>query len=171
MDPDPLQDPRCLVTTEALVVDGANGVCRDARVGDASVLRAASWIVGAALVVAWWRAERLPRRRRVAVVVALATMAALPGWYALLAVRADSPSHVAESARDVHRLHDGLRDFARRHGCAEVTVDACTGCAPIARLALSDLICATPASIELHEDALEVGCLEHEARLVCGTER
>jgi hypothetical protein len=46
---------------------------------------------------------------------------------------------ISASAAETRRLHDTLRDFAREHGCAEVRLDHCLTCAPIARLALSGL--------------------------------
>ena len=169
MHPDPIHDPRCLVTSEALFVDGANGVCHDPRVGDPSPWRAVGLVVATALVIAWLSRARLPSRRRAAWLLALALGAALPGWLALLVVRADGPMQISASAAETRRLHDTLRDFAREHGCAEVRLDHCLTCAPIARLALSGLTCDHPASIELHEDAASGACAVEDDTLICGS--
>ncbi len=168
MEPDPLTDPRCLVTTDALVIDGANGVCRDARLGEASASRALAWLLLAALVFAGWRAKGITSRRRAALVAVTALLAAAPGYLALARSRADAPSRVAQSAEEIRDLERSMRRFARAHGCAVVEGDACAACAPIERLALSGLSCASPAAIELRADALHGACVERGARLVCG---
>jgi len=160
-----LTDPRCVATVDALVLDGANGVCRDARLGarDESAWRAGALalavLVALAILVA-------PRKR--ALVVGLAFALALPGFVAMTTLRADRPTEVARSAASIAALHGAIRAFAVRHGCARVTLSECVGCEPIARLALAGLACERPAAIELHEGTLERGCEERDAALVCG---
>lgn len=161
-----LEDPRCLVTTEALVVDGANGVCRDARLGrDVPVRASVHLALALSIAVLARRASRPSHRRWTA--LALALVAALPGWHAVLALRADAPSRVAATAQEIRSLHDTLRAFATRHECARIRRDECVACQPVARLALAGLRCEHPASIDLHADAWR-GCIERESTLVCG---
>lgn len=170
---DALTDPRCLVTPESLLVDGANGVCRDARLGarDGAMLRAGGLVLAAALIAAWLVARRPGVRGRIALIVALAIGAALPGAHALLAQRADRPTEIAATAAATTRLHDEVRAFARRNGCARTTLDRCAACAPVVRLALAGLRCDRPASIELHADALARPCAARGRTLACGGAR
>jgi hypothetical protein len=170
---DALTDPRCLVTPESLLVDGANGVCRDARLGarDGIVLHAAGLVLGVVVVAAWLVSGRIAARVRVGVIVVVAIASALPGAHALLALRADRPAAVVATAAATQELHDRVRAFARRRGCARTTLDRCASCAPVVRLALAGLRCDAPASIELHEDALGGECRERGRTLVCGGAR
>jgi hypothetical protein len=141
-------------------------VCRDARLGDrAGALPAAIVLVLlSALAFTWLRRGRA----RALGVLVVASVAALPGAHAVLALRADRPAAIEGTARASIRLHDEIRAFALRHGCAEVVVDRCPVCMPPARLALAGLRCDAPAAIELGPGALSGACHEHEDRLVCG---
>jgi hypothetical protein len=159
----------CITTTEALVIDGANGVCRDVRRDAGEPLGFEVLPALGMLAVAVWalRSVRLAARRWL-VMAAIVAGAALPGWNALLWVRADRPTTIYAHAARVAALHDAVRSHATEHGCAEVVHDECLACRPIALLALVDRRCAEPAPIELHADALESGCEASGARLVCG---
>lgn len=174
---DALTDPRCLVTSESLLVDGANGVCRDARLGsrEGGAWRASALLAGALLIAAWLRAPRPSRRTRLAVLAVLALGAAAPGAWALCAVRADRPAHASVAAEGPTRLHDAVRAFASRERCAAVRIDRCESCDPVIRLALAEQAargCEGPAAwIELHEDALGGRCVERRRTLACGTPR
>lgn len=164
-----LTDPRCVVTAEALVLDGTNGVCRDARLGSRGEIpwRAGALALGV-LLLALLLISRAARAR--AVITALSVALAIPGLLAMATVRADRPTELAHTAAEVRALHDAIRGFAERHGCARVALDRCAACEPIARLALAGLTCDAPATIELHEGALGRGCLERGGALVCGGE-
>jgi hypothetical protein len=144
-----LDDPRCLVTSDALVIDGANGVCPDARIGQANAGLASfvALLIASLLAALVLTRVRLPARARAMGLFALATLASLPGWYA---------------------LHDALRDFALRRGCAEVRENTCVACEPIARLALSGITCERAATIVLRDGALGGHCIEHADALICG---
>lgn len=172
---DPLIDPRCLVTTEAIVVDGANGICRDARLRS-HVSGAAAAIVVVALVaaMAWFTRERVAISLRRAALVLTMFLAALPGLYSVLAVRADRPAEVDRSARRIARTEEEIRDFAVAHRCAWIRTQSASAALPIARLAItghgaSVAGCEEPAPIDLFADALEGGCTEVEGALRCGT--
>lgn len=167
---DALTDPRCLVTAETLRLDGANGVCRDARLGarDATAQRAGALVLVVALAAAWLFARRPSPRSRALVLAFAAVLAAAPGFHAILAVRADRPAALAETARASTRLHDVVRGFASRHRCARIDVDHCPDCMPAVRLALAGLRCDAPASIELHEGAFAGACVERGRTLFCG---
>lgn len=169
---DALTDPRCVVTPESLLVDGANGVCRDARLGsrEDAALRAGGLLCGAALIAAWLLTRRATVRMRIALVLTLVVAAAIPGAYSMLALRADRPARMHETVASSMRLHDRARAFAIEHGCARVMLDRCASCAPAMRLALAGLRCARPASIELHERAFDGACEVRGRTLVCGAE-
>ncbi len=171
---DPLIDPRCLVDAEAVMVDGADGVCRAPRLGAGRGV-GMEGLVGlavAVLALSWFVRTRVSlRARRVALVLTLA-LAALPGAYAVLFVRADRPSAADRAARQVVRLHDGVRAFAVERGCAWLRTESCTACVATAELALVGLTCegeTTQAPIDLFTDALAVGCAEVDGALRCGT--
>jgi hypothetical protein len=168
--PDALTDPRCLVTPESLLVDGANGVCRDARLGsrEHGALRFGGLLLGAVLIATWLIAKRPSVRTRVTLVVLLAIGSAIPGGYAILNQRADRPSRAHVTAVASMRLHDIVRSFARTEGCARTTLDRCVSCAPLVRLALAGLRCERPASIELHARAFGGMCKARDRTLVCG---
>jgi hypothetical protein len=166
---DPLVDPRCLTTTEAVVVDGTNGVCHGTRMDAGQPLDAgALGVVLLALVSLSWFVGRGASRPRAIAFVATLVLAALPGATSLLFVRADRPRNVRRAGREVAAVHDAVRAFATEHGCAEVVLDDCAACAPIVRLALVDRRCDAPAPIELRADSIESGCAEEDGRLVCG---
>lgn len=168
--PNALTDPRCLVTPESLLIDGANGVCRDARLGsrDHGALRFLGLMLGALLVVVWLRSRWTSPRARVALVLVLAIGGATPGAYAILNERADRPTVALSTASTSMRLHEVVRSFARARGCARTTLDRCASCAPLVRLALAGLHCERPASIELHAGAFAGACKVRERTLVCG---
>lgn len=160
----------CIATTAELVIDGANGVCADARDGAGAPLTFAElapvlglMVLGA--VMLWLRKRR---RAPIAALGLMLAAAALPGTYAALAWRADRPAEVRASVAPIERLHDGIRAFADEHDCAELVRSECLACEPIARLALVDRRCNFPAPIEIHADALEAGCIDEGGRLRCG---
>lgn len=160
---DHTEDP-CSSGLEALVIGGANGVCRASEHGLAP--RTGALVLATlALALALHRARGA---RATLVIVGLAIACALPGFSAMIGARADRPTALASSARAVERLHGSMRRFALAHACAEVVVDRCLACEPIARLALAGLVCGRPAPIELHENALAIGCEERGDALVCG---
>lgn len=167
---DPLVDPRCLPTTEAVVVDGMNGVCHGTRMSageplDAGVLG----VVLLALVsLAWFVGPRRSSRPRSIAFVATLVLAALPGATSILFVRADRPRNVRRAGREIAAVHDSIRSYATEHGCAEVVATECTACDPIVRLALVDRECEAPAPVELRADSIESGCAEEDGRLTCG---
>lgn len=169
---DPILDPRCLMTTESLVVDGANGVCHEPRLearrppGAASLL-ALAMMIGA---MSWFLRTRVPLRLRRALLVGTLAFAAVPGLWAILAVRADAPRTIDRSARRITRTHDEVRAFATAHGCAWIRTESSIAAEPITRLALVDRRCADPAAIDLFADTLESGCVERaDGSLACGT--
>lgn len=155
----------CLTTTDALLIDGANGVC-DLRRASGEPLGAAffGWV---ALLLVGLVLLRTPRLRS-GLFVGLA-IAALPGAYAMAFLRADRPSVVQATAAEIARLHDTVRAFGAQHSCAVITRDDCLACQPVVALARIDQSCASPASIDVHADALATGCTAHGALLVCGT--
>jgi hypothetical protein len=160
-------DPRCLATTDALVIDGANGICLDRRIGSAEAGSTSAAALLAASVLAALVLLRLEARTRTRAALAVGSLAALPGWYAL-ATRADAPQTVGRTSAEIAALHDALRDHAQRHGCARVRDHACVACEPIARLALSGLACERAAEIDLREGALGGRCVAQEDALFCG---
>jgi hypothetical protein len=170
VDERPLDDPGCLATSDALVIDGANGVCRDPRLGQTSAgLASGVALVLASLVAALALTRaRLDPRVRARAALCLAALACLPGWYTIATTRADAPQHLERTASEISALHDALRTFARRRGCAQVRENACVACEPIARLALTGLHCDRPAEVRLHEGALGGRCEERAGALVCG---
>jgi hypothetical protein len=172
---DPLIDPRCLVTTEAVVVDGANGICRDSRLRS-HVSGAAAAVALVALVagLAWFSRERVSLTLRRAALVLTLAIASIPGLYAVLAVRADRPAEVDRSARRIARTEDEIRAFAAAHRCAWIRTQSGSAAVPIARLAITGYGpsapgCETPAPIDLFADALEGGCTDVDGTLRCGT--
>jgi hypothetical protein len=171
---DPLLDPRCLVDTEAVALDGADGVCRAPRLGAGRGLGPETLLVLVVglLSLAWFLRERaaLPARR-IALVLTL-VVGAIPGTYAVLTVRADRPGRVDASARALTRLHDQIRAFATARPCAWVRTESCVACVATAQLALVGHTCTgetTEAPIDLFSDALDVGCAEVDGALRCGT--
>ncbi len=167
---DPLLDPRCLETTDAVVVDGANGICHGNRMnaGEPLGVGPLGVLLLALVSLAWLTGRGGLARARHAALAATLVLGALPGAMSLVFVRADRPRNVRRAGREVAALHDAVRAFAEEHGCAEVVESECTACAAIVRLALVDLRCEAPAPIELRGDAIVSGCAEEEGRLVCG---
>lgn len=169
---DPILDPRCLMTTEAVIVDGANGVCHAPRLEarqppGAEALFALAMTIGA---ISWFVRERVPLRLRRMLLLATLVAASLPGFWAILAVRADAPRTIDRSARRVTRTHDEVRAFAEAHGCAWIRTESSVAAEPVTRLALTGHRCADPAPIDLFADALESGCVESDdGALACGT--
>jgi len=159
----------CITSTEALVIDGANGVCRDVRADAGAPLGLEVWLtlVLVAVAAVVLRARTAVARRRWIIALMLGA-AAIPGTHALLVLRADRPTTIYAHAARIVALHDAVRSYATEHGCAEVVRDACLACRPIALLALVDRRCSDPMPIEFHADALESGCEARGARLVCG---
>ncbi|AKF04679.1 hypothetical protein [Sandaracinus amylolyticus] len=166
-------DETCLDTPAALLLDGANGACGEARLGAGTghVAHVALVLVVAIGIAAWLVTRRVSSAARRAGVVAIALIGAMPGAYALLALRGDRPTSVRDTARASTALHDRMRAFALRHGCAHVEDDACDECLPAVRLALAGLRCDAPATIVLRAGALDARCEEQGDRLVCGPSR
>ena len=160
------------MTTESLVVDGANGVCHEPRL-DARQPPGTSAVIAIAMMfgaVSWFVRARVSLRLRRALLVGTLALAALPGFWAILTVRADAPSTIARSARRLTRTHDEIRAFAHAHQCAWIRTESSVAAEPIARLAMAGQRCSDPASIDLFADALESGCVETEhGSLACGT--
>jgi len=169
---DPILDPRCLMTTESLVVDGANGVCHEPRLDarqppGAAALFALAMMIGA---ISWFLRAHVSLTLRRALLLGTLGLAALPGYWAIFAVRADAPRSVDRSARRLTRTHDEVRAFARAHGCAWIRTESSLAAEPITRLAMAGLRCSDPAPIDLFADALESGCIEtDDGALACGT--
>jgi hypothetical protein len=171
---DPVIDPRCLVDLEAVAIDGADGVCRAPRLGAHHGLgpEALVVLVVAVLALGWFVRERASLRARRAALVLTLLLAAIPGAYAVLVVRADRPAAIDADARRIARLHDGVRAYAAGHGCAWLRTESCTACVATAELALVGHTCGNDddaAPIDLFTDALTVGCSEVEGALRCGT--
>lgn len=171
---DPLIDPRCLVDAEAVAIDGADGVCRAPRLGAGRGLgpEALFVLAIALLALAWFVRERAPLAARRGALVLTLLLAAVPGGYAVLGVRADRPSAAPGIARKVTRLHDDVRAFASERGCAWLRTRSCIACVETAELALVGHACSgetTQAPIDLFSDALQVGCAEVDGALRCGT--
>lgn len=169
---DPILDPRCLVSTESVIIDGANGVCHASR------LHAREMPGGAALfalvvtlgAISWFVRARISLSLRRSLLLITLAAASLPGLWVILAVRADAPRSVDRSARRITRTHDEVRAFAAAHGCAWIRTNTSLAAEPITRLAIVDLHCADPAPIDLFADALESGCVEQtDGSLACGT--
>ena len=170
---DPLIDPRCLVDTESIAIDGADGVCRAPRLGAARGLGVEALLVlsVAVLAFAWFARPAPARATRFALALTL-LLGVLPGAYAVLAVRADRPTAVWTSARHITRLHDAVRAYAAREGCGWIRTASCLACVETAELALVGLTCPSDTSahpIDLFSDALESGCAEADGSLRCGT--
>lgn len=171
MEPDPLTDPRCMPTAETLLIDGANGICREVRLGPDPPFSLAliAVLLSASIAAVVFHARRIPSRLRFVGLLTVALIASGPGFHALFTLRADRPSAVVETAARIRRLHDRIRAFALRHGGVRVTVDECTECMPIVRLALAGLPTESgPASIELFRGAIGGSCRERERTLSCG---
>jgi hypothetical protein len=169
---DPILDPRCLMTTESLVVDGANGVCHEPRLDarqppGAASLFALAMMLGA---ISWFVRDKVSLRLRRGILLVTLAVASVPGFWAILTVRADAPRTVDRSARRLTRTHDEVRAFTEAHGCAWIRTEGSIAAEPIARLAMTGLRCANPAAIDLFADALESGCVESvDGSLACGT--
>ena len=167
MRPDPLRDPRCLVTPDAVVIDGANGVCAEARLGARSLaphavavhLALIAAVVVALLGRARWRAGA------VVLCAGAALGAAAPGWRALFAQRAD-----ARAGAPVRALLDQLAAFSREHGgCVRVARNECVACEAMVHYAHpARARCRERASIELGADALGARCVRTAGGLRCG---
>ncbi len=164
--------PDCPSTVEVLVLDGANGICSEARSGAGTgglahvgLLCAASVVVG--LLVAGARAPRL----RALLLVIAASLASLPGLYALAVERADSPAHTLATARSTRALHDRIRAFATQRGCAVLEDRSCQSCFPIRHFALSGLRCDHRGRLELLPGSVGEACVEDGDTLRCGATR
>ena len=169
---DPIVDPRCLVSTESVIIDGANGVCHEARLHahDGPGMPALFALVMMLGALSWLVRERISLALRRGLLITALAGASIPGLTALLAVRADAPGSIARSARRIERTHDETRAFAEAHGCAWIRTDTSLAAVPITRLAIVDRRCADPAPIDLFADALETGCTQRtDGSLACGT--
>ncbi len=168
---DPLVDPRCLVTAEALLVDGANGVCGAPRhhAGEAPPLPASSLFVVVFVVALAVRLRRPLMARPGALLAGALVVGALPGLIAVVAVRADRPFAVGATADRVVHVHDEVTAFARAHGGAFLRTEAELAVVPIARLALARMPENRDAPIDLFEGSLDEGCEEIDGALTCGT--
>ena len=170
-----LSDARCLVTTESLIIDGANAVCRFPRVGShREAASGVAWhlVVALALVlIIAVRRRELRRRLAVVLIVAIAG-SAIPGTYALLAVRADAPLRQAQTAREIDTLLGAMDEFVARHRGCVVLHSHCLACRPIglfvSRARLWDWHPVTAdASVPLPGDH---ECSSHEAHIVLGVD-
>lgn len=139
-------DPRCLVTTEAVVIDGANGVC-GARRTERFDVHARSPLFLALLIVTllslvWRTGLKLPvgalprcwRARLRLVVLSGLLLAGVPGTYAVCAVRGDRPAARASMAAIVQRALETLERRRRDTGCLGEPVGSCVACVPLVRL-------------------------------------
>lgn len=174
---DPLRDPRCLVTTDAIVIDGANGVCHDARIAGGrgrfdslAVHTALSLAVLAASLIALSLVRRGPARpvralrglAPIAPALVLALVAALPGVWALTYVRADAPHRwPARAARLAQRLDTVVRFAAQHQGCVIAELSACPACDPLVRYAVPvhRARCPRIARITFGRDGLAGACI------------
>jgi hypothetical protein len=173
---DPLHDPRCLVTTEALFLDGANGVCGASRHGAGEAPPALPLLlfcgvlaiaIGARLRTRSGSGPLSPRSLAAAAVCLV--LGALPGLFAIVALRADRPTAVATSAFRVARAHDEVHAFAVAHHGAVLRTETEISIVPVARLALAGVPSSPAAPIDLFDDTLEDGCTERGDVLTCGT--
>jgi hypothetical protein len=172
---DPLHDPRCLVTAEALFLDGANGVCGTPRQGAGQSAPLASSLLfvvvfAVALTLRLRTSAGGARRMRLHVLGAAAlVLAALPGLWAIATERADGPAAASTTAFGVRRAHDQVHAFATAHGGATLRTETEISIVPIARLALAGVTGDGTAPVDLFDDTLEDGCREIEGTLTCGT--
>lgn len=184
-----LTDPRCLVTTEAIMLDGMNSVCGASRhpeqwhlPGAAIPFMAATIAVTAAAVL--FRGKR-SIVRLIAVGLALSWA---PGLWAVVFTRADAPGRVYGMAAEVARFGDTLARFHDNHkvlsvqnGCLEcqaplLFVDQ--GRLPECRAAADGMLeCLVPpnrtwrtpdGSLVLHPNALHAECAIAGVTLTCG---
>ena len=174
---DPLRDPRCLVTTDSVVIDGANAVCHAPRLGHPGSPLA--FVVACIVFVATLAALRSFRGSRdaggAAVTLALfLLLGAAPGLASLALTRADRPSNAFTLSRQISSLADSITRFDRAHaGCIVIDTSQCIACEPIARFARSastrnaSLPCPIPAVVQLGEGSLGGTCTETAASLRC----
>lgn len=160
------------MTTESLVVDGANGVCHEPRL-DAGQLPGAGALFALAMTfgaMSWFVRQNQPVRLRRTLLFATLMIASLPGFWAIFTVRADAPRTIDRSARRITRTHDEVRAFTEAHGCAWIRTESSVAAEPITRLAIAGFRCADPAAIDLFADTFESGCVEAaDGSLACGT--
>lgn len=184
-----LTDSRCLVTTEAIMLDGANSVCGASRHPEQWQLPGALLpfiAVTAAVAVA---AVLFCGKRAVGrwAVVAFALSCA-PGLWAVLITRADAPGRVYRLAAEVaqfgdalSRFHQGRKVLSVQNECLEcqaplLFVDQ--GKLPECRAAADGkLECLVPpnrtwtppdGTLVLRPDALRGACTVVGATLTCG---
>jgi hypothetical protein len=185
-------DARCLVTTESLVIDGANAVCRFPRVGshrEAAVGVAWHLVIALALVLVIAVGRRALRRWLGSVLVIAIAASAVPGTYALLAVRADAPWRQAQTAREIGALLEAMDGFVTRHRGCVVLRSECPACRPIGLFVAGarlwdwhppDAVATVPfpgdracssrdARIALGADGLERPCQRTDSALICGS--
>jgi len=187
-----LTDPRCLVTTETLIIDGANAVCRFPRIGaHREALPGIAWQVAIALallLIVAVRRQRV-RRRLVTAVLIGALGSAIPGTYALLALRADGPLRQAQTGREITDLLVTVDEFVARKDECVVLDSQCFACRAIllfvsrariwdegavgsgARVPFPGIrVCRGPSGlITLGADSLERSCRASDDSLVCGS--
>lgn len=170
-----LSDARCLVTTESLIIDGANAVCRFPRVGShREAAGGLAWYLAVALallLVVAVRRRKLRRRLAVVLIVWVAG-SAIPGTYALLAVRADAPLRQAQTAREIGVLLGAMDEFVTRHRGCVVLLSHCLACRPIGLFVSRARFwdghpVAADASVPFPGDH---GCSSHEAQIVLGVD-
>jgi hypothetical protein len=132
-------DPACPTTVEGLVVSGANDVCGPPATAPPDV-HAVTLALGAVLGVTFALAlagKLRATRPRVAVLVGMAALAALPGARALLVDRADAPLRAKETGAAIADLIGDIDSFvAHHHGCVAQVHDDCLACQPLLRFVL-----------------------------------
>lgn len=148
---DPLRDRSCLMSLDAVVVDGANGVCHAPRF----FATASPWIAivialcELGLALAWLSAIRRGRRALATGIAALVLASLVPGWVALLTVRADRPTALVSAVRTVASVHESGGDHR-----LVATRDAPVAIDPILRLANITRV-GTPIEIRSVEPTLD----------------
>lgn len=177
---DPLRDPRCLVTTDAVVIDGANGVCHEARAGAGAAHRGSSFFAASAgllalvfLGAALTRARRGPSRNLApGLAVVFALVCALPGFHAVFFVRADAPASWPSRAHALQERIETVVSFSERHhNCVWTDLRACPACDPVMRYAVPvpPAHCARIARINFAADGLAGACVRTDPdTLTCG---
>lgn len=184
-----LTDPRCLVTTEAIMLDGTNSVCGASRHPEQWQLPGAAipfMLVVAAVGVAaaLFRGKQAVSR----FIVVVLTLSCAPGLWAVLITRADAPGRVYRIAAEVARFGDALARFHQGRSVVSVQNDCLECQAPLlfvdqgrlpeCRVAAdgrSECLVPpnrtwTPAdgALVLHPDALRGECAAVGATLTCG---
>ena len=191
---DSTTDTRCLETTEALLLDGANGVCSGPRHPDQwQTLPTVGIFIFVVAATALWSCLPSGRARKV-LSFALAgafLLSVAGGFHALLFIRADAPMRSTEIVRRVSNLTSSIENFYRlRH--AVTLENRCLECLPALLFAqggrmphcekargtsVADFCLVPPhrdssepeGRIVLEKDAAHGDCRQTADQLVCGT--